>query len=537
MKTFSLLYTKLDQTNSTLDKVEILSNFFKNADHEDAAWTIYIMMGKQKKRLVKRSTLVKVLEDISGYENWLISDAYATVGDFAETVALLLGPDRIALSSEYSNSIAYWMKNEIAPLNKQPEQEHIRKVGYWWKTLSQNDCFVVTKLLTGGLRVGVSNNILARALSESFGIAKDVIIHRLMGDWEPSSNFFGALINPSSQSDYVSLPYPFFLASPLQIDPNQLGVLENFSFEWKWDGIRAQIVKRNESPIIWSRGEEVITDQYPEVIADVLKLKNCVIDGEIVAWGKDILPFSELQRRLGRKKVTQKILDEIPIKFLAFDCLEFEGIDIRRESYEVRRKKLQDLLGLIRLDRLEIASKIEALDWNDVIEARAKSRSRKVEGVMIKSKSSPYLTGRKKGYWWKWKVDPLTVDAVMIYAQAGSGRRASLFTDYTFAVWDDENQKQTLLPIAKAYSGLTHTEIEELDKWIRKNTIEKFGPVRSVKPYQVFELSFDSVSLSSRHKSGFALRFPRISRWRRDKGLRDVNSIQVIKDIFVTHQS
>ena len=253
-----LLYTKLDQTNSTLDKVEILSNFFKNADHEDAAWTIYIMMGKQKKRLVKRSTLVKVLEDISGYENWLISDAYATVGDFAETVALLLGPDRIALSSEYSNSIAYWMKNEIAPLNKQPEQEHIRKVGYWWKTLSQNDCFVVTKLLTGGLRVGVSNNILARALSESFGIAKDVIIHRLMGDWEPSSNFFGALINPSSQSDYVSLPYPFFLASPLQIDPNQLGVLENFSFEWKWDGIRAQIVKRNESPIIWSRGRRLL---------------------------------------------------------------------------------------------------------------------------------------------------------------------------------------------------------------------------------------------------------------------------------------
>ena len=258
MKTFSLLYTKLDQTNSTLDKVEILSNFFKNADNEDAAWTIYIMMGKQKKRLVKRSTLVKVLEDISGYENWLISDAYATVGDFAETVALLLGPDRIALSSKYSNSIAYWMKNEIAPLNKQPEQEHIRKVGYWWKTLSQNDCFVVTKLLTGGLRVGVSNNILARALSESFGIAKDVIIHRLMGDWEPSSNFFGALINPSSQSDYVSLPYPFFLASPLQIDPNQLGVLENFSFEWKWDGIRAQIVKRNESPIIWSRGRRLL---------------------------------------------------------------------------------------------------------------------------------------------------------------------------------------------------------------------------------------------------------------------------------------
>ena len=535
MQIFSLLYTKLDQTNSTLDKIEILSNFFRRADFEDAAWTIYIIMGKQKKRFVKRSTLVKVLEEISGYENWLISDAYTTVGDFAETVSLLLGNNRVAVQTEGSNSIAYWMKNEIIPLNKQPEELHLRKVAHWWKTLSQTDCFVITKLLTGGLRVGVSSNLLARALSESFEIAKDVIIHRLMGDWEPSHDFFSALINPSYQSDRSSLPYPFFLASPLQINPNQLGAFENFSFEWKWDGIRAQVIKRNKSIIIWSRGEEIITDQYPEVIADVLKLENCVLDGEIVAWGRDLLPFSELQRRLGRKKITQKILDEIPVKFLAFDCLEFEGTDIRKEPYEVRRKKLQDAIGLTNLDCLMLSPMIEASDWNDLTEARARSRLKKVEGVMIKSNSSPYLTGRKKGYWWKWKVDPLTIDAVMIYAQAGSGRRASLFTDYTFAVWNHEGKQGALLPIAKAYSGLTQIEIEELDKWIRKNTIEKFGPVRSVKPYQVFELSFDSISISSRHKSGFALRFPRISRWRKDKGVGDANSIEVVKDIFATY--
>ena len=536
MQTFSLLYTKLDQTNSTLDKIEILSNYFRKADYEDAAWTIYIIMGKQKKRIVKRTTLMKVLEKVSGYENWIISDAYATVGDFAETVSLLLGHDRPTFQAKKRSSIACWMKNEINPLSKLTEEEHLSKVTDWWTTLSQIDCFVVTKILTGGLRVGVSDNLLARSLSESFGIAKDVITHRLMGDWEPSNNFFDALINPSSQSDRASLPYPFFLASPLQINPNQLGAFEDFSFEWKWDGIRAQIIKRNESPVIWSRGEEVITDQYPEVIADVLKLTNCVIDGEIVAWGRDILPFSELQRRLGRKKVTQKILKEIPVKFLAFDCLEFEGIDFRHEPYLVRRKKLQDIIRFTFLDHLMLSPIVEASDWNDVGEARAKSRSKKVEGVMIKSKASSYLTGRKKGYWWKWKVDPLTIDAVMIYAQAGSGRRASLFTDYTFAVWSNETQQENLLPIAKAYSGLTQIEIEELDKWIRKNTTEKFGPVRSVKPYQVFELSFDSISISSRHKSGFALRFPRISRWRKDKGIRDANSIEVVKDIFATYQ-
>ena len=272
MKTFSLLYSKLDETNSTLDKVEILSNFFKAADYEDAAWTIYIFMGKQKKRLIKRSTLIKILEDISGYKRWLISDAYTTVGDFAETVSLMLGHNCAAIQTGNSNSIAYWMKNEIIPLNEQSEEEHFKKISDWWKTLPQLDCFVITKILTGGLRVGVSNNLLARALSESFEITKDIIIHRLMGDWEPTYDFFKKLIDPNDQSERASLPYPFFLASPLQHPPSQMGSVEDFSFEWKWDGIRAQIIKRNESTIIWSRGEEIITGQYPEILSALSKL-------------------------------------------------------------------------------------------------------------------------------------------------------------------------------------------------------------------------------------------------------------------------
>ncbi len=533
MKTFSLLYSKLDETNSTLDKVEILSNFFKAADYEDAAWTIYIFMGKQKKRLIKRSTLIKILEDISGYKRWLISDAYTTVGDFAETVSLMLGHNCAAIQTGNSNSIAYWMKNEIIPLNEQSEEEHFKKISDWWKTLPQLDCFVITKILTGGLRVGVSNNLLARALSESFEITKDIIIHRLMGDWEPTYDFFKKLIDPNDQSERASLPYPFFLASPLQHPPSQMGSVEDFSFEWKWDGIRAQIIKRNESTIIWSRGEEIITGQYPEILSALSKLENCVLDGEIVAWGSNILPFSELQRRLGRKTITKKILDEVPVKFLAFDCLESEGLDIRGESYEVRRKKLTRIIRRSKSECITISQQLEASNWSDVAKARTKSRLRKVEGVMVKNKFSPYFVGRKKGYWWKWKVDPLTIDAVMIYAQPGSGRRASLFTDYTFAVWNHEDQKGTLLPIAKAYSGLTQIAIEELDKWIRKNTIDKFGPVRSVTPHQVFELSFDSISRSTRHKSGFALRFPRISRWRKDKRAGDADSIQSVEDIFI----
>ena len=302
MHLFSRLYSKLDQTNSTRDKVKILSNFFERAKFEDAAWTIYIIMGKQKKRVVKRSTLIKALEEVSGYEAWIISDAYTTVGDFAETVSLLLGHDRITPELYKNNSIAYWMKKEIIPLIGQSEEEHLRKINQWWGTLSQLDCYVITKILTGGLRVGVSNNLLARALSESFEISKDIIIHRLMGNWKPTREFFSMLIDPSNQSGRASLPYPFFLASPMQCSVSQLGSFKNFSVEWKWDGIRAQIIKRSESIIIWSRGEEIITDQYPEVLAEVLKLENCVLDGEIVAWGKNIFPFSELQRRLGRKK-------------------------------------------------------------------------------------------------------------------------------------------------------------------------------------------------------------------------------------------
>ncbi len=533
MRAFTELFISLDTTGSTNTKVAALKAFFESATADDAAWAIYIVSGRRAKRLAGRPLLKTALQQLSGYPEWMIADAYATVGDFAETASLLAAEFRSEDAPE-ERSLSHWMEHEILPLAAMDDTARIDTLCRWWRALPQQQCFLVTKLITGGLRVGVSQTLVARAIAEHTGIPKDVITHRMMGEWQPGAAWFAELTNPDIDADLSTRPYPFYLASPLEQAPDALGPVQDWLIEWKWDGIRAQLVKRSEEITLWSRGEELITERFPEIIAAAAALEDCVLDGEILAWKEQVLPFAALQKRLGRKTVGKKILTDVPTRFLAYDCLESASADLRDAPLSERRETLEALVDAAAADTQTITASpvVSAEDWDTLATLRAESRERGVEGLMLKKREGPYLTGRKRGAWWKWKVEPLTIDAVMIYAQAGSGRRATLFTDYTFAVWDNREGERTLVPIAKAYSGLTDKEINPLNRWIRANTIERFGPVRSVPGEQVFELAFEGINESSRHKSGIALRFPRIARWRQDIGPEDADSLDQVRGLL-----
>lgn len=529
MQAFTELFVSLDSTTATNNKVAALRAYFEKAPPEDAAWAIYIVSGRRAKRLAGRPLLKAALQELTGYPEWMVQDAYATVGDFAETASLLTEEFRAPDAAADAKPLGAWMEEDILPLADLDDEARKDKLIHWWRQLPQLSCFLVTKLITGGLRVGVSQTLVARAVAEYAGLPRDIITHRLMGDWQPSAAWFESLVDPDIESDLSSRPYPFYLASPLEGQADALGARGDWLAEWKWDGIRAQLIKRGGEIALWSRGEELITERFPEIAEAAAHLPDCVIDGELLAWKDHVLPFGELQKRIGRKHVGRKILDDVPARFLAYDCLETAGEDIRQQPLRERRERMEKALAGVNPDRLAASPLLDAGSWQALAEAREDSRGRGVEGLMLKAADSPYLVGRRKGAWWKWKVDPLTVDAVMIYAQAGSGRRATLFTDYTFAVWNEERQ---LVPLAKAYSGLTDSEINQLNRWIRANTLERFGPVRSVPAEQVFELAFEGINASRRHKSGIALRFPRISRWRTDLKPEDADSLSQVKDLL-----
>lgn len=534
MHQFSRLFERLDTTTSTNKKVEALQEYFSHAPAQDAAWAIYFMSGRRIKRLVPRASLKRWLVEVSNFEEWIVDECYNAVGDLAETISLLARADDAGRDCRVKDlqdlSLAHWVEERILPLRTMSEEEQGAVVKQWWLCLPSNICFVVTKLLTGALRVGVSQLLVAKALERHTQIERPILLHRMMGDWQVSADFYLRLIDPDTQSDDISQPYPFYLASPLDKAPSELGEVSLWQAEWKWDGIRAQVIKREGQVFIWSRGEELVSDKFPEIATGAKTLPDgTVLDGEIVAWrDNQVQNFNELQRRIGRKNVSKKMLSEVPVYFLAYDLLEHDKVDVRGRELAQRRQLLAPAIKALNAEYFGLSLSHTAQTWQELEQLREHSRSHRVEGLMLKKLDSPYETGRKKGAWWKWKVDPLTIDAVLLYAQAGHGRRASLFTDYTFAVWRGEE----LLPVAKAYSGLDNKEIEKLDKWIRANTLERFGPVRSVKIAHVFEIGFEGIAPSTRHKSGIALRFPRILRWRHDMKPKDANNISMVEDLL-----
>ncbi|MES2857307.1 MAG: ATP-dependent DNA ligase [Bdellovibrionota bacterium] len=529
MRRFAELYEDIDSTTSTNLKVEYMADYFRSVSQEDAAWALFFLTGRRLKRFVSSRLLWLWMLDLTKFPEWLADESYESVGDTAECCSLLLDQTdfiRHDENVEAGLTLSQWMEIRILPLIGVPEEEQKRQVLSWWSELDRAGVFILNKLLTGAFRVGVSQSLVARALVQVSGLSASEIAHRLMGDWKPEGDWYHRLVTEAEAEKPVSKPYPFFLASPLEKEFTELGSPAEWQAEWKWDGIRSQLIRRGSDIFLWSRGEELNTERFPEIEQAAHTLPSgVVIDGEILAMqGEKVLPFSVLQTRIGRKKPTKAFLQKAPAAIMAYDLLEYEGRDLRELPLSERRELLEKVIeGSSSIFKLSPSVSFD--NWSDLATEREKSRHLGVEGLMLKRLGSPYHSGRKRGDWWKWKVDPFTIDAVLIYAQAGSGRRANLFTDYTFALWRGEE----LVPIAKAYSGLDNDEINRLDSWIRKNTIEKFGPVRSVRLEHVFELAFEGIAASPRHKSGIAVRFPRISRWRHDKKPADADKLETLK--------
>jgi DNA ligase-1 len=528
MKLFTELYTRLDQTNKTNEKVQALKDYFGRAAPADAAWALYFLSGRKPRQIVPSKLIRQWAMEESGIPEWLFMESRDTVGDTAETIALLLPNNPV----EDVTPLHILVEQRLLPLRKSDEETQHAEVLKAWHGMNYAQRLVYNKLISGAFRIGISQLLVMRALSQLSGVETDIIAQRMMGEWEPSAEFFERVTNGELEEDEVPIarPYPFHLAHQADFPLEDLGDVSDWQAEWKWDGIRAQVIKRAGQVFIWSRGEDLMTERFPEIAQAAQSLPDgTVLDGEVLPWddAEGVMPFTVLQRRIGRKNLSPKILAEIPVILQCYDILESDGQDIRAEPIKKRRKILEKTIGKLDAGAKKVfrpTDVVTAGSWDELAAIRESSRARKVEGFMLKQLSSPYRTGRHRGDWWKWKIDPYTIDAVLIYAQKGSGKRSNLFTDYTFAVWRDGE----LVPFAKAYSGLTDAEIRQVDNFVRRNTVETFGPVRSVKPELVFELAFEAIQRSTRHKSGVAVRFPRIARWRQDKTPAEADSLESI---------
>jgi DNA ligase-1 len=529
MRAFAQLINELDQTTKTNAKVAALEYYFRTATDADKIWALALFTGRRPKRPINSTLFRTIAQELSGIPPWLFEESYHVVGDLAETIATLVPPaTEVNNEMTLAEAIAF-----LQGLKKLEPDEIAHLLQEKWLSMDMGERFVFNKLVTGGWRIGVSDKLVVKALSNVLEKEPNWLTHKLMGNWDPAKISFEQLLAAETDENQdFSKPYPFYLAYPLEKEIGDLGSPSDWFAEWKWDGIRGQIIKRGNEHYVWSRGEELLTDKFPEYNTLAKALPNgTVLDGEILAFENNLpLPFHQLQTRISRKNITAKALKESPVVFMAYDLLEWEGKDIRETPLSERKVLLQELVKQVNMPELFIASDpVEFTTWEELTEIRAQSRTVNAEGFMLKSKASTYQTGRKKGGWWKWKIDPLTVDAVLIYAQAGHGRRANLYTDFTFAVWDDSG---SLVPFAKAYSGLTDKELVEVDAFVKKNTKERFGPVRSVTPQLVMEIAFEGINPSPRHKSGIALRFPRIARWRTDKPIEEADTLQHLKDLL-----
>lgn len=526
MREFAALYRAIDETTKTNRKLGAMRDHFRSAASDDAAWAVFFLSGERFKRAVSFKALRQWATTTSSISDWLFEESYNWVGDLAETISLVVPSS----ASTTEGTLTEWVQQRIQPLRDLSQEEQISKLQDNWNLLGPAERFIFLKLITGGLRVGVSKRLVVRAIADAFEVQTEWIAHRLTGTWLPTTEAFDALKEPGGHVHLASQPYPFCLAHPCDSDIQTIGDRIAFQAEWKWDGIRAQLIRRGGETFLWTRGEERVEQRYPEVIAAASAVPDgTVLDGELLAWREQSpLPFAELQKRIGRKKITAKILQQIPVSFMAYDLLEWEGQDVRDQPLINRRQLLEHAVSQ---SDFRLSSVLNDANWIELAEVRKSSRKIGAEGLMLKRLDSTYQSGRVRGSWWKWKIEPLTIDAVLVYAQKGHGKRSSLFTDYTFALWDGDQ----LVPFAKAYSGLTDQEIRQVDRFIKANVKEKFGPVRSVVPSLVMELAFENIQLSNRHKSGFAVRFPRIVRWRQDKLASSANSVDDLKKLIETH--
>ncbi len=524
---FAELVKNINQTTKTNDKLQSLVDYFMRAPHKDKVWVIALFTGRRPRRIASSGLLRHWCSEIVQIPDWLLEECYHTTGDLAETISLLLPEKNIDENNK--TNLSFYAEKFISLFK---ESEGVKKefITYCWQNMNRDESFVFNKLITGSFRIGVSQKMIVNALAKTICIPASSIAHRITGNWDPVTTKFEDLLGEAANSTDFSKPYPFYLAYALDMEPKDLGEINDWQAEWKWDGIRGQIIKRNDDLFVWSRGEELMTEKFPEyqILKGILP-NGIALDGEIIpAIDGKPLPFAVLQTRIGRKNISKKQLSEAPIHFFVYDILEFEGKDYREKPLYERRKLLEKLVSEVNNSILQISPIIKFDSWYFLATLRQKSREMNSEGIMLKKKNSIYQTGRKRGDWWKWKIEPLTIDCVLVYAQKGSGRRGNLYTDYTFAVKDGDQ----LVTFAKAYSGLTDKEFAQVDNFVKRNSLEKFGPVRTVKPELVFEIAFEGIAESKRHKSGVALRFPRMSRWRKDKTLEEINTLDDLKTLL-----
>ena len=530
MKTFAKLIDRLNITTKTNEKLAALVDYFSIAIDKDKVWVIALFTGRRPKRTISSTLLKEWCAEFCNLPFWLLDESYHTVGDLSETIALLIDAHYTTTQPPANNPLFYYIER-FQQLEKAPEEEKKAFMLQGWAQLqTTTERYIFNKLLSGSFRIGVSQQLIVQALSKTTLKDASVIAHCISGNWDASSISFAELVNDENNVGDDSKPYPFYLAYPLESGVELLGDIYEWQAEWKWDGIRGQIIKRNNNFFVWSRGEELMTDRFPEYEGLAMALPNgTVLDGEIIVANANApLPFALMQTRIGRKIISKKVMQDAPVSFFAYDLLEFENIDYRNLTLRQRREMLEQIVLQVNSEKLQLSPIVKCSNWEELAALRQQSREHYAEGFMLKRKNSIYQTGRKRGDWWKWKIEALTIDAVMIYAQKGSGRRSNLYTDYTFAVKDGD----ALVPFAKAYSGLTDKEIAQVDHFVKRNAIEKFGPVRTVKPELVFEIAFEGIAASKRHKSGVALRFPRISRWRHDKKSNEINTLDDLKSLL-----
>ncbi|MFY7653132.1 MAG: ATP-dependent DNA ligase, partial [Chitinophagaceae bacterium] len=516
-------------------KLQMITFFFCLFNYEKFFFvTLQLFFNKKKKRLVSSTLLQTWCAELANIPLWLFQECYHTVGDLAETVALLIPAKESKLEWHLHECI-----EQLLALQSKGETAKKEWILYCWQNLGSQQLFAFNKLLTGGFRIGVSDKLIFQALAQYANTNAAQIAHALSGNWQPQQTSLQSLLQNGESQFSSSKPYPFYLCYPFHEEFDKMDDISNWQIEWKWDGIRVQLVKRNSELHVWSRGEELITQQFPELqVLLPLLPDGLVLDGELIIyeWLGDSFkpqPFQQLQTRIARKALTKKILTSTPAAIIVYDVLEYAYNDFRAVPLYERRKKAEDIVAnakqLLPMAPVFISPLVQVPSWQEAIKQRLNARKVLAEGLMLKHKNAIYQTGRKSGDWWKWKINPFTIDAVLIYAQKGHGRRSNLYTDYTFAVKNEANQ---LVSFTKAYSGLTDKELQEVDAFVKKNAIEKFGPVRTVKPELVFEIAFEGIAASNRHKSGVALRFPRISRWRKDKTVDEINTLQDLKTLL-----
>lgn len=544
MEDFCHLFRLLEATTAMEGKVQALRGFFQQAAAADGAWALHVLLGRQKRRLITGRRLREICLEVAPWPPWLFDECYRQVGDSAETISLLWtahGETSPHQPSEggvpLTGSLQEWMEGHLPALARLQGEAQAEAVRACWRGLTRDQLLVVNKLLTGGLRVGVSEGLVMRALARLSGLEEATLKHRLMGAFVPTAAAWEALLQVTDSGTIPpSRPYPFFLASPLDASVLETTPASLWQVEWKYDGIRCQLIHRQGEVFLWSRGEDLINASFPDLTAPAALLpEGLVLDGEVVIWAPEEphpQAFAALQRRLGRLPPGRQQLRQAPACFVIYDLLERSGEDQRAKPLLERRQQLEDLHQEGLPAPLRLAPLLPLAHWPALDALRDCARQAGAEGVMLKKRDSPYLSGRRRGHWWKHKLEPFRLDAVLVYAQAGSGRRANLLTDYTFALWDrpwnahdGDAESPRLVTFAKAYSGLDDKEILRLDQWIRRHTLQRFGPVRAVEPELVFELAFEGIQPSPRHKSGLAVRFPRICRWRVDKGPREADSL------------